>query len=84
MAEVFMPMSNVASELLPALRRPSGEMERELVGGRWLTQSWTSRLTLGFETRLPVFFELGLVVMMIVGPAGRKVLDENGLLGRYV
>jgi hypothetical protein len=43
-------------------------------GGREETQSWTRRLTLGFEMRLVVFFEEGLVVMMMVGPEGRTLL----------
>jgi hypothetical protein len=43
-------------------------------GGREDTQSWTRRLTLGFEMRLMVFFEEGLVVMTIVGPDGRMLL----------
>jgi hypothetical protein len=38
-----------------------------VVGGRCDTQSWTRRETLGFWTRLRVFFEEGLVVIIIVG-----------------
>lgn len=38
-----------------------------VVGGRWETQSWTRRETLGLDIRLMVFFEEGLVVIMIVG-----------------
>ena len=41
------------------------------LGGREETQSWTRRLTLGFERRLTVFFEDGLEVIMMVGPGGR-------------
>lgn len=79
MADVFIPMSKVANELLPAdPRLPSGEMEREFVGGRWLTQSWTSRLTFGFERRFPVFFELGFVVMIMFGPEGSSAVDGKG------
>jgi len=38
-----------------------------VVGGRWETQSWTRRETLGFEIRLMVFLEEGFVVITIVG-----------------
>ena len=43
------------------------------------TQSCTSRETCGLETKFWVFFEEGLEVMMIVGPAGR---DESCVGGR--
>lgn len=39
-------------------------------GGRLLTQSCTRRLTLGFCSKLSVFFEEGLEVIIIVGPEG--------------
>lgn len=73
MAEVFIPMSREArDEEPPGLRRPSGEVERCCwFGGRWETQSWTRRETLGLETRLRVFFEEGLVVIIMMGPEGR-------------
>ena len=48
------------------------------VGGRCDTQSWTSKETRGLLMRLRVFFEAGLVVMMMVG-CGLK-----GVKGRYV
>lgn len=79
-----MPMRMVASELRPGFRRPSGEMEREFVGGRWETQSWTRRETEGLESRFTVFFEDGLVVMIMVGPEGRAFVEGNGWEGRYV
>lgn len=84
MAEVFMPMSRVAKLERAGLRRPSGEMLRELVGGRCETQSWTRRETEGLERRLMVFFEDGFVVMMIIGPWGSMLPDEKGVEGRYV
>jgi hypothetical protein len=37
------------------------------VGGRWETQSWTSRDRRGLERRWLVFRDAGLVVMMMVG-----------------
>lgn len=54
----------------------SEEPRRLVVGGRWDTQSWTRRETLGFETRFRVFFEEGLVVIIIVGA------EEYGEEGR--
>lgn len=46
----------------------SADMRRALVvGGRWETQSCTSRETLGLEIRLCVFFEDGLVVITTDG-----------------
>lgn len=38
------------------------------VGGRWETQSWTRRETLGLERRLRVFRDNGFVVIIMVGP----------------
>lgn len=40
---------------------------RWLVGGRWETQSWTRRETCGLDIKLRVFFDEGLVVIIIVG-----------------
>lgn len=70
-----MPMSREASELEPGFRRPSGDVERFVLGGRWETQSWTRRLTLGFDKRLSVFLDEGFVVMIMIGPDGRDVLE---------
>ena len=47
--------------------RSAVEPRRLVVGGRWETQSWTRRETLGLETRLRVFLEEGFVVIIIVG-----------------
>lgn len=38
-----------------------------LVGGRCETQSWTSRETCGLEIKFRVFFEEGLVVIIMLG-----------------
>lgn len=38
-----------------------------MVGGRWETQSWTSRETCGLEIRLSVFLDEGFVVIIMVG-----------------
>lgn len=73
-ALVFRFANNVARELRlvsaggePALS-VSREPEKDPVrGGRWETQSWTSSETLGFEIRLCVLREEGLVVIIIVG-----------------
>lgn len=43
------------------------EPRRVVVGGRCDTQSWTRRETCGLEMRFKVFFEEGLVVIIIVG-----------------
>ena len=43
------------------------------VGGRWETQSWTSRETRGLESKLSVFLEAGLVVMMMMGQGTKGV-----------
>lgn len=51
----------------PALPSPDMEPERAVVGGRWETQSWTSRETLGLDIRLWVLREEGLVVIIMVG-----------------
>nr|POE89878.1 hypothetical protein CFP56_20347 [Quercus suber] len=59
---------------------PGGLLSRsaELTfGGRDETQSCTSSETLGFRTRLSVFFELGLEVMMIVGRLLELFGDED-------
>jgi hypothetical protein len=73
-AVLFICMS-IAARLLRGppvgLRSRSADVD---AGGREDTQSWTRRLTLGFEMRLMVFFEEGLVVMTIVGPDGRMLL----------
>jgi len=69
-ADVFRLSSSAAKEFdrasgggeLP----PEGRRPLE-VGGRWDTQSWTRRETLGFWRRLSVFLEEGLVVIIIVG-----------------
>ena len=57
---------------------PSRTFADGLVGGLCETQSCTSRDTLGFVSRLVVFLEDGLLVMMIVG------VFLNGVEGRYV
>lgn len=73
-ALVFRFASNVASEerLVSAGGEParsvSLEPEKEPVrGGRWETQSWTSKETFGLEIRLWVLREEGFVVIIIVG-----------------
>jgi hypothetical protein len=52
-----------------------------MFGGREETQSWTSRLTLGFATRLRVFFDAGFEVMMMTGP-GLRFSEAKGCEGR--
>lgn len=84
---------NMLARLLPLPPAPGllsrvpreGEVSEETFGGREDTQSCTSRLTLGLEMRLRVFFEEGLDVMIIVGPEGSWV-DVGGREcgGRYV
>lgn len=68
-----MPISNDASPLVCGAL--GGETLRccccEVFGGRCETQSWTRRLTLGFEIRLRVLREDGFVVIMMTGPVGR-------------
>lgn len=56
----------------------SDEPRRRLVGGRCETQSCTRRETCGLDIRFNVFFDEGLVVMIIVG------LLEYGDDGKYV
>ena len=51
----------------PARSPAAAEPLRLVVGGRWETQSWTRSDTCGFEIRLRVFLEEGLVVIIIVG-----------------
>lgn len=64
------------------LASAGGEPARPLLetgavtGGRWETQSWTRRETLGFSTRLCVFREDGFVVIIMTGA------DEYGVEGR--
>ena len=43
------------------------------MGGRVLTQSWTSNETLGLASKLSVFRDEGGVVIMIVGPVLKGV-----------
>ena len=67
---------NIAARL--ELRPPVGLRSRSVpeVGGLLLTQSCTSKLTFGFETRFVVFLELGFVVIIIVGgPEGWNGLE---------
>lgn len=67
-ALVFRFKSRLAKE--ERVAAGGGEPSRPLgarVGGRWETQSCTSRETRGFADRLRVFLEEGLVVMMITG-----------------
>jgi hypothetical protein len=71
-ALVFRFSSSVASDEREASGggepvRPLEEPRRLVVGGRCETQSWTRRETCGLETRLSVFFEEGLVVMIMAG-----------------
>lgn len=71
-AEVFIPINRLASEEEPGFRRPSGDWLRAVfVGGRCETQSWTRSDTFGFESRLSVLRDAGLVVIIMIGPAGR-------------
>lgn len=63
----FMPRSSVASELREAAGGGLPSRPEERVGGRVVTQSWTSRETRGFWHRLVVFWVPGGVVMMICG-----------------
>lgn len=57
---------------------PSRPASAVRVGGRCETQSWTRRETRGFANRFSVFFETGLVVMMMTGE------ELKGVEGRYV
>lgn len=78
-AELLRPRSRFASEERCSDDAGGGEPDRRRaveVGGRCDTQSWTSSETCGFETRLSVFLDDGLVVMMMVGEG------EKGVLGR--
>ena len=71
-ALVFKFNNSAASDDLEAsggeepVRSPP-EPRRLVVGARCETQSCTSRETCGFEIRLRVFLEEGLVVIIIVG-----------------
>lgn len=53
------------------------------VGGRELTQSWTSNETFGLLVKFVVFLERGSEVMIIVGPDGRAEPSGKELGGRY-
>jgi hypothetical protein len=74
---------NIFAKLLRPARASTGLRSRSVVmfGGREETQSWARRLTLGFCTRLIVFFDEGLVVIMMIGP-GRRVSEAKGCEGR--
>lgn len=55
-------------------RLASGDEARGFEGGgRTDTQSCTSSETLGFASKLIVFREEGLVVIIIMGPLGKEV-----------
>jgi len=69
-ADVFRFKSKAARELARGSGggEPPPDPRRPLVvGGRCDTQSWTRRDTFGFWSRLVVFLEEGLVVIIIVG-----------------
>ena len=55
---------------------PSRVGSGALVGGRCVTQSWTSNETCGLLIRFRVFFDAGFVVIIIVG------YGMNGVEGR--
>ena len=89
-AAVFIPSSKLASELPCA--RGGGEPSRPsswpvpvalVVAGRCEIQSWTRRETFGFERRLEVLRDDGLVVIIMVGFTDVDV-EENGVEARYV
>lgn len=76
-ALVLMFKSRLASEDRVAAgggepSRPS-TLEEARTGGRWETQSWTSRETRGLVRRWLVLREEGLVVMMMVGNGSKGV-----------
>lgn len=79
-ASLFKLASRVARELRCCSGKAvdGGDEESVVcaVGGRWETQSWTRRETFGFETRLCVLRDAGLVVMIMVGE------EVNGVNGR--
>lgn len=77
-AVLFICISIWARELRapPAGLRSRSPPDR-VFGGREETQSCTRRETLGFESRLEVFFDEGFEVMMIVGPGGRVEVEGN-------
>jgi len=69
-AEVFKFSNRAAKEFERGWGggEPPADPRRSLVvGGRCDTQSWTKRETFGFERRLLVFLEEGLVVIIMVG-----------------
>ena len=89
-AAVFIPSSKLASELPCA--RGGGEPSRPcsglvpvalVVAGRCEIQSWTRRETFGFEMRLEVLREEGLVVIIMVGFKDADG-EVNGVEARYV
>lgn len=67
---------------LDRVARGGGEPSRvgsgARVGGLCETQSWTSRETRGLFIRFMVFFDDGLVVIMMTG------VGSKGVDGRYV
>ncbi|KAG7124492.1 hypothetical protein HYQ46_010618 [Verticillium longisporum] len=68
-ADVLMLSSSEAREERCSGPGEPPEGRRADVGGRWETQSWTRRETLGFERRFVVLREAGFVVMAMMGAA---------------